>query len=132
MSVVRGSIRIEKVDSVTGESAQGDATLVGAKYGLYAREAILDPADQAVIYEEDAWIAELTIDEERQTSIDDLYLGTYYLKEIEPSEGYTLDETEYDVTLAYQGQTTATVTNRSDRKGACKGTGIPDHQDLQR
>lgn len=107
---VRGSIRIEKVDSVTGESAQGDATLVGAKYGLYAREAILDPADQAVIYEKDARIAELTIDEERQASIDDLYLGKYYIKEITPSEGYTLDETEYDVTLAYQGQTTATVT----------------------
>ncbi len=107
---VRGSIRIEKVDSVTGDIAQGDATLVGAKYGLYAREAILDPADQAVIYEKDALVAELTIDEERQASIDDLYLGTYYLKEIAPSEGYTLDETEYDVTLAYQGQTTATVT----------------------
>ena len=107
---VRGSIRIEKVDSVTGDIAQGDATLVGAKYGLYAREAILDPADQAVIYEEDARIAELTIDEERQAAIDDLYLGKYYLREIEPSEGYTLDETEYDVTLAYQGQTTATVT----------------------
>ena len=107
---VRGSIRIEKVDNMTGDIAQGDATLVGAKYGLYAREVILDPADQAVIYEKDAWIAELTIDEERQASIDELYLGTYYLKEIEPSEGYTLDETEYDVTLAYQGQTTVTVT----------------------
>lgn len=107
---VRGSIRIEKVDSVTGDIAQGDATLVGAKYGLYAREAILDPADQAVIYEEDALVAELTIDEERQAAIDDLYLGEYYIKEIAPSEGYTLDETEYDVTLAYQGQTTATVT----------------------
>ena len=107
---VRGSIRIEKVDNMTGDIAQGDATLVGAKYGLYAREAILDPADQAVIYEKDARIAELTIDEERQAAIDDLYLGKYYIKEITPSEGYTLDETEYDVTLAYQGQTTATVT----------------------
>ena len=107
---VRGSIRIEKVDNMTGDIAQGDATLVGAKYGLYAREAILDPADQAVIYEENALVAELTIDEERQASIDDLYLGKYYIKEITPSEGYTLDETEYDVTLAYQGQTTATVT----------------------
>ena len=107
---VRGSIRIEKVDNMTGDIAQGDATLVGAKYGLYAREAILDPADQAVIYEENALVAELTIDEERQASIDDLYLGKYYIKEIAPSEGYTLDETEYDVTLAYQGQTTATVT----------------------
>ncbi|HJB05514.1 MAG TPA: Cys-Gln thioester bond-forming surface protein, partial [Candidatus Merdibacter merdigallinarum] len=107
---VRGSIRIEKVDSVTGENAQGDATLVGAKYGLYAREAILDPADHSVVYNKDALIAELTINEERQASINDLYLGKYYLREIEPSEGYTLDETEYDVTLAYQGQTTATVT----------------------
>ena len=107
---VRGSIRIEKVDSVTGENAQGDATLIGAKYGLYAREAILDPADHSVVYNKDALVAELTINEERQASIDDLYLGKYYIKEITPSEGYTLDETEYDVTLAYQGQTTATVT----------------------
>lgn len=106
---VRGSIRIKKVDSVTGDVAQGDASLVGATYGLYAREAIVDPADQAVIYDKDTLIAELTIDEERQASIDDLYLGKYYIKEITPSEGYTLDDTEYDVTLAYQGQTTASV-----------------------
>ena len=107
---VRGTINIEKQDSATGETAQGEGTLVGAKYGLYARENILDPADHSVIYNADELISELTINDQRKASISDLYLGKYYLKEIEASEGYTLDETEYDVVLSYQGQTTATVT----------------------
>ena len=107
---VRGIINIEKQDSATGETAQGEATLVGAKYGLYARENIVDPADHSVIYNADELISELTINDQRKASISDLYLGKYYLKEIEASEGYTLDETEYDVVLSYQGQTTATVT----------------------
>ena len=29
----------------------------------------------------------------------DLELGTYYIKEIRPSEGYMLDEAIYDVTI---------------------------------
>ena len=107
---VRGTINIEKQDSATGETAQGEATLVGAKYGLYARENILDPADQSIIYHADELISELTINDQRKASISDLYLGKYYLKEIKASEGYTLDETEYDVVLDYQGQTTSTVT----------------------
>ena len=107
---VRGTINIEKQDSITGNTAQGEATLVGAKYGLYARENILDPADQSIIYHAGELVSELTIDEQHKASVSDLYLGKYYLKEIEASEGYTLDETEYDVTLSYQGQTTATVT----------------------
>ncbi|WP_143404410.1 MSCRAMM family protein [Merdibacter massiliensis] len=107
---VRGTIRLEKQDSATGETAQGEATLVGAKYGLYARENIVDPADQSIIYHADELISELTINDQRKASISDLYLGKYYLKEIKASEGYTLDETEYDVVLDYQGQTTSTVT----------------------
>lgn len=107
---VRGTINIEKQDSITGDSAQGEATLISAKYGLYARENILDPADHSIVYHTDELISELTIDEQHKASVSDLYLGKYYLKEIEASEGYTLDETEYDITLSYQGQTTASVT----------------------
>ena len=33
-----------------------------------------------------------------------LYLGNYIVKEIEPAEGYLLDETEYPVSVAYEGQ----------------------------
>lgn len=107
---VRGTINIEKQDSVTGDAAQGEATLAGATYGLYAKENILDPADQSIVYHADELLSELTIDAQHKASVSDLYLGKYYLKEIEASEGYTLDETEYNVVLSYQGQTTATVT----------------------
>lgn len=107
---VRGTIRIEKQDHITGNTAQGEATLAGAKYGLYARENILDPADQSIIYHVGDLVSELTINDQREASISDLYLGAYYVKEIEASEGYSLDETEYDVLLSYQGQATATVT----------------------
>ena len=37
---VRVNIHLTKEDSETGKNAQGDATLEGAVYGLYAREAI--------------------------------------------------------------------------------------------
>ncbi len=36
---VRVNIHLTKEDSETGKTAQGDATLEGAVYGLYAREA---------------------------------------------------------------------------------------------
>ena len=40
---VRMNIHLSKEDRETGKSAQGDATLEGAVYGLYAREAIGHP-----------------------------------------------------------------------------------------
>lgn len=39
-----------------------------------------------------------------------LYLGKMYVKEITPPEGYTVDPTEYEVDLAYEGQEVAEVT----------------------
>ena len=41
---------------------------------------------------------------------ENLYLGEMYVKEITAPEGYLLDETEYDVTLSYEGQEVAVVT----------------------
>ena len=39
-----------------------------------------------------------------RTLFGDLELGTYYIKEIRPSEGYMLDEAIYDVTISYKDQ----------------------------
>ena len=38
-----------------------------------------------------------------RTLFGDLELGTYYIKEIRPSEGYMFDEAVYDVTISYKG-----------------------------
>ncbi len=100
----KGSLSISKEDTKTGKQAQGEATLEGAVYGLYARTPILDPADDSMIYNTDVKVAELVTNEQANASIDNLYLGQYYLKEIIPSEGYTLDTTKYDFDLTYDNQ----------------------------
>lgn len=113
----RGRIEITKEDSVTGNQAQGEGTLKGAVYGLYAREDIVDPADQSVIYKAGKKVKELTIDANGHAATkDDLYLGRYFVKEIKASNGYTLDPTEYDIDLAYAGQNVEVATKQQTVK----------------
>lgn len=112
----RGRIEMTKEDSVTGGTAQGEATLEGAVYELKARENILDPADKAVIHKKDSVVATLTTDKEGKASVDDLYLGKYYLVEKASSTGYTLDPTEYDINVAYAGQTVEVTTKQQTVK----------------
>lgn len=107
---VKGSVSISKEDTETGKVAQGEATLEGAVYGLYAREDILNPADNSVLYKANTKVAELTTDKNANASIDNLYLGKYFLKEIKASNGYTLDTTEYDFELSYESQNKEIVT----------------------
>lgn len=98
-------IQIFKVDKETGKAVpQGDASLKGAVYGLYARENINHPdSSTGIVYKKDELIAKLTTDDEGKCEIDNLYLGKYYVKEIESSEGYLLDEEEHDIICDYEG-----------------------------
>lgn len=101
---VRVNIHLTKEDSETGKNAQGDATLEGAVYGLYAREAIGYPdGSSGVLYPKDAQIATLTTDKSGNASVSGLYPGKYYVKEITPPAGYVLDEEEHDVEGSYEG-----------------------------
>lgn len=113
---VNARIDLTKVDAETGKP-QGDAKLVKAVYGLYARENIVHPDGKTgVLYKAGAQIATLTTDKDGKAFIDDLYLGKYYLKEITPSEGYLLDEKEYDIDCAYEGDLVKTVKKTSTSK----------------
>jgi uncharacterized surface anchored protein len=77
-----GGIELTKEDSET-TTAQGDATLKGAKYGVYNSN--------------DELILELITDSNGKAISDQvLEYGNYYIKEISPSEGYLLDETKYE------------------------------------
>src|SRR5699024_8188410 len=93
-----------------GKQPQGEATLEGAVYGLYARTPILDPADNTIIYNTDVKVGELVTNAEANANMDNLYLGQYYLKEIKASKGYTLDTTKYDFDLTYENQNVNVVT----------------------
>ena len=106
---VDAQIQLIKVDKETGQ-AQGDATLDGAVYGLYAREDIVHPdGATGVLYKAGIQVASLTTDEDGKAFVENLYLGHYYIKEISPSSGYLVDETEYDLNLTSEGDTVKTV-----------------------
>ena len=108
---VTAKINLYKVDKETGKAVpQGDATLKGAVYGLYAREDIVHPdGATGTIYKAGEQVASLTTDDKGQASVNGLYLGKYYFKEITPPTGYLADAEEHDLTCSYEGDMTAEV-----------------------
>ena len=108
---VTAKINLFKVDKETGKAvSQGDATLKGAVYGLYAREDIVHPdGATGTIYKAGEQVASLTTDDKGQASVNGLYLGKYYIKEITPPTGYLADTEEHDLTCSYEGNMTAEV-----------------------
>ncbi|MFR3949044.1 MAG: prealbumin-like fold domain-containing protein [Ruminococcus sp.] len=61
-----------------------------------------------------------------------LYLGNYFVKEIEPAEGYLLDETEYPVEVSYEGQEVQIVHREVTVKETVKKQALSAYQDLQK
>lgn len=76
------NLTVTKTDAET-KSAQGDATLAGAVYGIYNDGKLID---------------KYTTDQNGSFTTSYYVCGNNWtLKEIEPSEGYLLDETEYHI-----------------------------------
>ena len=76
------NLTVTKTDTET-KSAQGDATLTGAVYGIYNNGKLVD---------------KYTTDKNGGFTTSYYVCGdNWTLKEIEPSEGYLLDETEYHI-----------------------------------
>lgn len=103
---VRAEIHVDKIDAETSKFLpQGDASLVGAEYGLFAAEDIKHPNQKYKdVYKKNDLVAKGKIKENGGLDFKNLYLGKYYVKEITPSEGYLLDSTEYPVDASYEGQ----------------------------
>lgn len=103
-------IHLIKEDAQTGANPQGDATLEGAVYGLYARENIVHPdGTTGIVHKAGDLVSTLKVDQKGDAVVKDLYLGKYFVKEIQSPEGYLLDETEHDVECAYEGGTVPTI-----------------------
>ena len=108
---VTAKISLQKQDKEIKKAVpQGDATLEKAVYGLYAREDIVHPdGATGVVYKAGEQVATLTTDKNGQASVDGLYLGNYYVKEITPPTGYLADEEEHDLVCNYEGDLVAEV-----------------------
>ena len=107
----KGEIQIEKTGEVAELTENGfefkTAKLEGVKFGLYALDDIV--WNGKTIYTKDTLIIEKTTDNEGKIVFDNLYLGKYYVKEIETLDNYVLDEKQYETELVYKDQYTPTI-----------------------
>lgn len=96
-----GEVQIKKEDLETGSTPQGDATLQGAVYGLYAAAPVIHPdGHTGELYGINELVAIATTREDGSAHYElctegrwagkPLLLGSYYIKEISRSEGYEL------------------------------------------
>ena len=95
-----GSISITKLDSETGHSVSN------AIYGLYAKNPIVHPdGHTGTLYAKDELVATFPATATNgKATLNNLYLGDYYVKEITAPNGYVFNTKKYDVTLSYAGQ----------------------------
>lgn len=99
--VLRGSLKLRKVDSDTKtDQPQGDASLEGGRFGLYAREDILNP-DQSgrILYKKGEQAAEAVTGPDGTLEWKNLWPGRYYIKELAAPEGYVLDSRPRDADI---------------------------------
>ena len=103
---VEGVINLTKQDIESRlQNAQGDATLEGATYGIYAKENIMHPDGSGrLLYAKDSPVDAKATDENGELTYSELYLGDYYVRELTPSNGYLIDENTYEVNIPYEGE----------------------------
>ena len=77
--------------------------LPNAMYEIYAKEDIVTP-EGTIKYTAGQLVETVMTDENGQFASQQLYLGTYVIKEKTAPVGYVQDTTEYEVTLSYGGQ----------------------------
>ena len=108
---VKGEIQIEKTGEVAELTENGfefkTKKLEGVKFGLYALDDI--EWNGKIIYTKDSLIDEKITDSEGKILFNELYLGKYYVKEIETLVNYVLDEKQYETELVYKDQYTPTI-----------------------
>lgn len=100
---IMGKIQLRKIDVETQEP------VAGAVYQIYAKEDIVT-GDGTVRANAGDLVGTMTTDAQGIALSEELFLGTYLVKEYDAPDGYELDPTEYEVTLAYKDQNTEIVT----------------------
>ncbi|EHL5772077.1 Cys-Gln thioester bond-forming surface protein [Listeria monocytogenes] len=101
-------VRVKKADTETGDTAQGDANLVGAKYGVYEDAAATKLLD------------EITIGQDLTATSKKILLGgaskTVYVKETKAPTGYNIDKTIYPVKIDQKDDVTELLLGNATSK----------------
>ena len=114
-----GSVSIEKYDAVTGQTAQGEATLAGAKFQVINRSTNSVKVD-GKIYAPGEVICELTTNAKGTAKTGSIFpVGTYEIKEVTAPTGYLLNSS--------WKQTFSVTADKKDHSFTyAAGTGCPE------
>lgn len=109
---VKGNVIIKKIGedvTIKDNSIQyNKINLEGVKIGLYANDDIYS-ANGILKFKKDSLISENITDENGTIEINNLYLGSYYLKELETIDTHVLDNKKYEFELKYNDQYTPII-----------------------
>lgn len=123
---VKGTINIHKTGEELvvdeGTFSYKEINLEGVKYNVYAKEDIYS-ATGKLKYKKDALVGTIITDKNGNGSIGNLYLGYYYLVEVESANNNMIDTKKYEVSLKYQDQYTPIISIKLELKNYLpKGT----------
>ena len=95
----RGSVSLTKYDNTNRGNTQGDATLAGAEYSLYAAEEIRQGSH--IIYGANTIVKSGIVTKEDGTTdpVGNLPIGKYYYVETKPSEGFNINNARIPVEI---------------------------------
>lgn len=109
---VKGSLELtktgEKVELTNKGYVYTEINLKDVKIGLYANEDIYYSLGN-LKYKKDTLIKILITDENGYAKVENLFLGKYYLQEIETINNHILDKTKYTFELKYKDQYTKII-----------------------
>lgn len=117
IEVISGSITINKQDSE--DINREFATVEGATYGVFKNNILVD---------------EITTDINGIANIQNLSLGKYIVKELNPSLGYSIDENIYEIDLTYDNKDMGIISKENIIKGDIelnKYYGFKDNYELE-
>ncbi|EAF0293168.1 hypothetical protein CDP41_14250 [Listeria monocytogenes] len=101
-------VKVKKADTETGDTAQGDASLIGAKYGIYEDAAATKLLD------------EITIGQDLTATSKKILLGgaskTVYVKETKAPTGYNIDKTIHPVKIDQKDDVTELLLGNATSK----------------
>ena len=116
VSKVKNAISGKEETGIYKDYKYEETGVEGAQFEVYAKDTIYSPdgakdeeGNPLVRYEKDDLVAKLTTDEEGMAVLNNLPLGTYYLKEVVAGENFVLNTEQKEFTLTAEDDTQAVV-----------------------